>query len=72
MRKNGQKCLKKPENQQNGAQKNLNSGLYLKILMPEIKLNNFNVILWDKGKEILYLTPQLPLSLFHARWCHES
>ena len=36
MRKNGQKCLKKPENQQNGAQKNLNSGLYLKILMPEI------------------------------------
>ena len=34
MHKNGQKCLKKPENQQNGAQKNLNSGLYLKILMP--------------------------------------
>ena len=25
---------KNPENQQNGAQKNLNSGLYLKILMP--------------------------------------
>ena len=28
------KCLKKPENQQNGAQKTLNSGLYQKILMP--------------------------------------
>ena len=27
--------FKTPENQQNGAQKNLNSGLYLKILMPE-------------------------------------
>ena len=34
MRKNGHKCLKKPENQQYGAQKTLNSGLYLKILMP--------------------------------------
>ena len=34
MHKNGQKCSRKPENQQNGAQKNLNSGLYLKILMP--------------------------------------
>ena len=34
MHKNGQKCLKKSENQQNGAQKALNSGLYLKILMP--------------------------------------
>ena len=38
MRKNGQKCLKKPENQQNGAQKNLNSGLNQNILMPGITL----------------------------------
>ena len=33
MHKKGQKCLKNPENQQSGAQKNLNSGLYLKILI---------------------------------------
>ena len=36
MRKNEQKCLKKPENQQNWAQKTLNSGLHLKILMPDL------------------------------------
>ena len=35
MHKNGQKCLKKPENQQSRAQKNLHSGLYPKILMPD-------------------------------------
>ena len=44
MRKNGQKCLKKPENQQNGThKKNMNSGLYLKILMPDY--NNRLVII---------------------------
>ena len=46
MRKNGQKCLKKPENQQNGAQKNLNSGLYLKILMPVVMMFNINAKKW--------------------------
>ena len=54
-RKNGQKCLKKPENQQNGAQKNLNSGLYLKILMPGLSVTiNFQDYLrsWEACFEI--------------------
>ena len=35
--------FKKPENQQIGAQKNLNSGLYLKILMPNVV---FSLVGW--------------------------
>ncbi len=31
----GQKCLKHPENQQNGAQNFLKSGNFMKILIPE-------------------------------------
>ena len=36
MHKTGQKCFKKSENQQNQAQKYLDSDFYLKIIMPGI------------------------------------
>ena len=49
---------KTPENQQNGAQKNLNSGLYLKILMPEYWYTRNVPVLTNTGT-FQYLGPEV-------------